>query len=346
MSENEFQTQGLPAAPGMSRVQKLALGAGLIAVPLGAAFFYAHLKESERRADKAMEEGANYDVSALRQVDPALIKYHETGRIETGMRQPRAIAVDAQGRLLVAGDQMIRVMSRRGERIADLSLEGDPVAVAGSPDGTIFVGLKDHVEVYGADGKRKSVWPAFGKGSQLTCIAVIGGEVYVADAGRRVVQRCGFDGKVLGELGRADESRGVRGLVVPSAHLDVAGGANGRIWISNPGRHSLESYTPDGEMQSFWGKLGVTVDAFFGCCNPSDFAVLSDGRIVTAEKGVPRVKVYAPDGQLQAVVASPDSFGGNMTGLDLAVDPSDHILVLEPGTSAVRVFVSNEKGAG
>jgi hypothetical protein len=35
-----------------------------------------------------------------------------------------------------------------------------------------------------------------------------------------------------------------------------------------------------------------------GCCNPACFALLSDGRIVTVEKGVPRIKVFrAEQGQ-------------------------------------------------
>ena len=32
---------------------------------------------------------------------------------------------------------------------------------------------------------------------------------------------------------------------------------------------------------------------FFGCCNPAQLAVLPDGRFVTAEKGIPRVKIYS-----------------------------------------------------
>lgn len=340
MTENIFP----PPAPPKSIGRKLGLGAALIAVPLGTAFLYSRLQESAQRHDRAAEEGAAYDVNVLRHVDPALIKYHELGRIETGMLAPRAIVTDAQGRLLVAGDRMVRIFTRTGQRLSDVVLSDTPGALAAAPDGTLYLGFKDHVEVYGADGHRKSVWASLGTGSHLTCIALSGDNVYLADAGRRIVERRSLEGKLIGEIGKADPARNIRGLIVPSPHLDVAVGANNTIWVSNPGRHSLESYNPEGELQTFWGKLGVTIDAFYGCCNPSDFALLSDGRIVTAEKGVARVKVYMPDGRLDAVVASPDSFGTNVTGLDLTVDPENHILVLEPGLSSIRVFARNEEG--
>ena len=82
------------------------------------------------------------------------------------------------------------------------------------------------------------------------------------------------------------------------------------------------------------------MEQFLGCCNPSDFALLSDGRIVTAEKGVPRVKVFKDDGHFQSVVATPDSFGDNRAGLHLAADADGRVLVLEPGTNSIRIFAA------
>jgi hypothetical protein len=55
------------------------------------------------------------------------------------------------------------------------------------------------------------------------------------------------------------------------------------------------------------------------------------------------VKVYNPDGTLVGLVAGPDSFEEMTVGLDLAVDSSDRILVLDPKKRAVRIFEA-EKG--
>jgi hypothetical protein len=100
----------------------------------------------------------------------------------------------------------------------------------------------------------------------------------------------------------------------------------------------MEAYTRDGELQRFFGSAGSAIEQFLGCCNPSNFAILSDGRIVTAEKGVPRVKVYSPQGALESVVAAPSQFGDNNSGLDLATDSQGRVLVLEPGLQVIRVF--------
>jgi hypothetical protein len=67
-------------------------------------------------------------------------------------------------------------------------------------------------------------------------------------------------------------------------------------------------------------------------------AIRKDGSFVTSEKGLVRVKIYAPSGELVGVVAPAKDFEKGIHGLDLAVDSKDRILVLDPGTSTVRVY--------
>ncbi|MBM3243119.1 hypothetical protein FJZ31_43220, partial [Candidatus Poribacteria bacterium] len=50
------------------------------------------------------------------------------------------------------------------------------------------------------------------------------------------------------------------------------------------------------------GYLSMDIDGFCGCCNPVNFAMLPDGRFVTCEKGLPRVKIYDADGTFSGVV--------------------------------------------
>ena len=60
----------------------------------------------------------------------------------------------------------------------------------------------------------------------------------------------------------------------------------------NPGRHKIEAYTFDGELETSWGTPATTIGGFSGCCNPTHIAMLPDGSFVTSEKGLARVKVY------------------------------------------------------
>jgi hypothetical protein len=56
------------------------------------------------------------------------------------------------------------------------------------------------------------------------------------------------------------------------------------------------------------------------------------------------VKIYQPDGHLESVVATPDQFGGNRAGIDLAADAQGRVLLLEPGTRGIRVFARADEG--
>lgn len=321
------------------------LGAALLMAPLAGYGAYQLYKQTERATESAkLAHAAAYDLTELKKVDAGLIKYQELKRIETGMKSPRAIAVDGQGNLLVAGERLVRRFSASGGFSDIISLAQAPFALASAPDGSIYVAMRGHVEVFSPDGKPKATWKAFGERAWITCIAIAGDEIYVADAGRRVVYRCAADGTVLAELGQADPAKGVAGLVVPSPHLDVAVGAEGLVWIANPGMHRLEAFRSDGQPDRQWGQAGTGVYEFFGCCNPTDFALLSDGSFVTAEKGIARIKKFHADGRFDCVVAAPDSFSENVVGLDLAGSANGQILVLERGTNVVRVFAPKSGG--
>jgi hypothetical protein len=136
----------------------------------------------------------------------------------------------------------------------------------------------------------------------------------------------------------------VPGLIIPSPHLDVAWRDATHLYVNDPGRHRVELYEVGGKLIGWWGTPSTALAGFSGCCNPTDLALLPDGRIVTAEKGIPRVKVYTPDGHLAGLVAGPDRFQELDAGMDLAADPEGRIFVLDPRARLVRVFV--QQGAG
>lgn len=322
--------------------KKLVWGVLLLVVPLGTVVLYAYVKQWSEARNRAQEAGAAYEDTALRQIDPDLVKYREVGQLDTGLKGPRAIAVDSTGQVYVGGDKLVRIFSPTSQPVKDIPLSDSPYCLAVGTQGRVYVGMKDHVEVFSPDGQRLAAWPSWGHRAYLTSLAVANNEVYVANAGERVVYRCNLDGKVLAELAKADPARGILGLIVPSPHLDVAVAGDGLIWIANPGRHQLEAYDPNGELQRFWGRPGTDVESFLGCCNPSDFALLADGRFVTAEKGVPRVKVYLADGRFDCVVVGPEAFGDYAGSLDVAIDKDNRVLVLQPGATMVRMYARKE----
>lgn len=279
-----------------------------------------------------------YNLDHLREVDASMIGYREIEAIPVNAKTLRTITVGAQGHLFVAADDAVLSLApdRRWTRL-DL---GDPaVALAEITDNQLLVAFEDHLEVWHLKKGRLATWQGFGEGSLITSVAVTEDGVLAADAGLKLIHRLCLGGRAMGRFAGRDSALGVAGLVVPSPYCDLAVAPDGFVWVVNPGRHTVENYAPDGQLRTSWGRAGMDIEGFCGCCNPTHLAVLADGSFVTAEKGLPRVKVYDVTGKLKTVVAPPAAFSENVVGLDLAVDGSGRILVLDPSRRTVRRFV-------
>lgn len=337
----------------MSPTGKKVLMAGLaLPVLVGAGLAGWKLRDwaADKDADaerKGQGPDAVYDESQLKLIDPVLRTWSQVKEIKTGLKTSEGMAILSGDRVAVVGEHELRVINGEGKVLASVKLDGDARAVA-SAGGKLYVGVGDHVQIYGEDGTAVATWAAPGMNSVITGIAVgADGQVWAADAGQRVIVQYDAAGKVVGKLGVKDEAKRVPGFVVPSPHLDVAvvgTGAATMIWANNPGRHELEAFATDGTLMRKWGEAGFTVERFAGCCNPTDFAIFTDGRFVTSDKGVPRVRVWSPDGKLLSVVAGVEALGEQVGGLDVAIDGGGRVWLNHARQGVIRVFA--EQGAG
>ncbi|MBN1361441.1 MAG: NHL repeat-containing protein [Sedimentisphaerales bacterium] len=337
---------------GMIKTQVLV--GVLIAVAAVVGLVAVVLVDTTGEQGSGLSRAYDLDVERLARFDPNLILYEEARPpLATGFECSRAIAVDASGRLYLAGDKVIQVLDRVGVVERLITPLGEPYCLAVTPEGTLYVGLNDHVEVFDAAGQSVSSWESLGEKAVLTSIAVSGNDVFLADAGNEIVWHYAAMGKLIGRIGEKDPDRNVPGLIVPSAYFDVAVGPDGLLRVANPGRTRIELYTFGGDLELAWGQGGLTIEDFCGCCNPANFAMFADGSHVTAEKGIVRVKVYHPDGSFKGVVAGPDQLvkGGatrvfesvedaKRGGFDVAVDAEGQVYVLDTIENVVRVFES------
>lgn len=331
-------------------IPNLIIGTVVAMALLGALFAMVRLR-SPAQQQLGLGEAFTYDMGVLRQTDPRLILYHETEKLSTGFETAVAIAVGPNDRTYVAGDRSIRAFDSSGRRLLEVDLPDGPRCVTVSADGNIFVGFREHVEVYSSEGRLGDQWPSLGPQSLLTSIAVSDGHVFVADAGRRRVMHYLISGELVNSIGQKDEAQGVAGFVVPHPYFDLAVGTDGLLRVANPGRHRIEFYTFDGVLELWWGEVSMQIEGFAGCGNPVNFALLPDGRLVTCEKGLPRVKIYTSQGMFAGVVAGAEQFpdyrfdgvsGDGNRELDVAVDSRGRILVLDTAGQIVRIFVPNE----
>jgi hypothetical protein len=320
----------------MNRRQALKYGAlGLGAAAAAGAL--AWLARAGRQSDPEHED--LYDDARFRHTDPALVRYRELAPIPTGLLKPRGLALAADGRLYLAGDRTVAVVGADGGRIADWPCQGETRVLAVRGDGTVLVGLRDRIQML-TEGTITATWEPPSEGAVITCLAAqADGDVYAADAGNRTVWRY-RNGKPCGRLG----GDGDDGFIIPSPYMDVRIGPDGTVWVADTGRYRIEGFAPDGTRRRAWGHQGFDPAGFCGCCNPANFAICPDGRFITAEKGLPRVKRYSAQGEFECVVAPTESFPPNAVGLDLAVAADGRVLVLDPAARAVRVFVPAEAG--
>jgi hypothetical protein len=293
-------------------------------------------------ASPAAKEGLGgdfrYDVERLRRTDPKWVCGGETDPMTADVGRLRGVAVGPDDEIVVAGETAWAVLGKDGKTVSRSLLESPAQCVAVGPDGEIYLGVGDHVEVVDAARTGHAVW-GVGAGALITAIAATDDDVFVVDAAGKQVLRFSKSGEPRGHLAVKDEARGIPGLVIPSPYCDLAVGADDSLWVVNPGRHALENYRANGDLIGSWSQSADGIEGFCGCCNPTHVAITPNGRFVTSEKGLARVKLYSPVGDFVGVVAGPEQFDEGTVGLDLAVDSSGRILVLDPKRGAVRVFV-------
>jgi hypothetical protein len=297
-----------------------------------------------------------YDVDDLGQIDPNLILYEQVGDpIPTGFVHSRCIVAYGSA-IYVGGDQAVNRFNVTGEKAGSIALDDEIQCLAVGVDGTLVVGHKAHVEVYTAAGERLAKWETLGEQSILTSIALYETQVFVADAGNRVVWHYDVNGKRLGSIGKRDDERNVPGFIIPSPYFDLAVSADDLLRVVSPGRRRIEAYTFGGDFEFAWGTTSTNIKGFCGCCNPVNFAIGPDGEYVTCEKGIVRVKVYDYQGVFQGVVAGPEQLTPGVqsrvcetpdqcqsNGFDVAVDEQGHVYVLDTVEQVVRVFKRKDK---
>lgn len=295
--------------------------------------------------DNGREGQANpfaYDIKQYEKSGADLVHYSEAGGIPIDLPGASGIAIGPDDGIYVCGGETVLIFNYDGTERSYFKITGKARCLAVDKNGDLYLGAEDHVEVYDAKGENKAIWDSLGEQAIITSLAVAETGVFVADAGSKIVWKFDKSGRKIQRIGDKDESKDIPGFIIPSPYFDVAIDPDGFLWVANTGRHSLENYTLDGDFRSSWGEFGMEIQGFSGCCNPSHFVILEDGSFVTSEKGLPRVKVYDRIGGLVSVVASTDRFIEGTVGLDLAVDSSQKIFVLDPFQKRVRIFEKNK----
>ncbi len=291
---------------------------------------------SSERPDKSEVNPYEYNIDAYKTVKPELIKYKETKNFKIGFDNPTGLTIN-DDRIYLTGDRSLKIIDLNGNLLNEITFQVEPKTVE-ADSGKIFVALGKKILVFSSDGKQLNEWPLTDENSFITAISVFNGNVFVADAGMRKVLRFSEDGKLINEFEGKKGDDVVHGFIVPSPYFDLDVNQYGDLWVVNPGVHSLENYTYDGNLREFWESTGIEINGFSGCCNPAHFTFLEDGSFVTSEKGLVRIKVYKPSGEFNCVVAAPGKFKDGGEAPDVAVNSSGNVYALDFDRKIIRVF--------
>ncbi|MBT3382682.1 MAG: hypothetical protein HN778_06510 [Prolixibacteraceae bacterium] len=287
------------------------------------------------RPEKSGANPFKYDVDQFKNVDEELILYKETKNFKIGFESPAGISI-SNNLIYLAGDSKVSVIDFSGKLVKEFNLEGTPNSIKVG-NGKIFIAYETFLTIYDLEGNLLNKIDDFNENSFLKSIAVKGTEIFIADAGQRLIYRLSEEGVVLGNFDGKSSDEDF-GFIVPSPYFDLAFNAEGDLWVVNPGMHSFENYTGEGDLRTFWKNTSMETPGFSGCCNPAHFTFLPDGSFVTSEKGMVRIKIYKPSGEFFGVVAAPNKFVAEGHAPEVAVDDLGNVYALDFDKKLLRVF--------
>jgi hypothetical protein len=292
------------------------------------------------RPDKRKANPFEYSVEEFKDVDPELILYKESKNFNIGFDEPTGIVVNGD-RIYLTGDQNLKIINTSGQLLLNIDLPAQPKTVESFND-KIYMAVDNQVLEYDEEGNLLKEWGSPGENSILTSIAATDSIVFVADAGNRRVLKYSDEGELLLQFEGKSSDEVLHGFIIPSPCFDLAINDFDELWVVNPGMHALENYTFDGAQRGYWENTGIKIEGFSGCCNPSHFAFLPDGSFVTSEKGMVRIKVYKPSGELFGVVAPPKKFKDDGEAPDVSTDAEGNVYALDFDRKTLRVFEPKE----
>lgn len=210
--------------------------------------------------------------------------------------RPAALAFDASGHLLVV-DQLalyVDVLDRRLRPVTRLPIPaGHPSALAVAGDGTIYVGTTaeaSRVHRFRRDYTPDGAWGedgiAPGSLKDVSALTVLADTAVVVACERTdlAIQLFSPAGRYLRGFGTHEVGNG--NFTLPSGMFT---GADGRIWVLDEIRRSLQVLDADGSVVAVVAGGGTSLGAFE---HPSGLASDGRGLIAVSDRGIGRVQVF------------------------------------------------------
>ncbi len=243
--------------------------------------------------------------------------------------QPRGIAIDAAGDLLVS--------DYRNHVIRKITRTGQVLTIAGAPgiSGT-------------SDGSGSSARFTYPSGLAVTS----DGSVFVADSGNHVIRQIsnGIVSTLAGEKRYPGTSDGFGTQARFNYPFDVVVAASGDLFVADTHNHSIRRVTRNGQVTTFAGLSGeeghddgLTYEARFSY--PWGVGIAGDGWIYVADTRNHLIRKISPAGEVSTASGVARVYGTGDGGAldshynvptDVVVRPNGELLIIDSENAAVR----------
>ncbi|MDR2705454.1 MAG: hypothetical protein LBC02_06720 [Planctomycetaceae bacterium] len=272
-----------------------------------------------------------------RSVQTQWVGYVEDSVFFCEVNNPLCFASDGHDKFYIGDENppSVREFSIKTKQLRTIPLPFKPMAIAVGGSEQLFadqlvIAHSDRIAVYSMDGELRFSWQIPNTKSAIWSLAVTDHVIYAADTEQRLIYQFDEKGILLKTFGQpsakktnhdnsnSSNSESVETFSGFSVYLSpitlAVSRKTGLIHITNPGQYRVETFTSEGHWEPLlsWGNTSGDLAGFAGCCNPVSIAVLADGRIVTAEKFITRVKVFrvplrkGSTRRLDCIVAGPE----------------------------------------
>lgn len=292
---------------------------------------------TDSKPKKAKKNPYEYNVDEYKKVNQELISHSETRQFKIKTGEHGALATHG-GNIYFAGNQQLSVISPGGEMIRQFPVQASVRAID-VDDKNIVLVYRSAYQLFDHEGKVICDFNVKSDSSVFTSVAFWNDKIMVADAGMRKIyafDRSEISSTIISEIEGVSGAKNLHGFIIPSPYFELAVNNEDELWATNPGMHALQQYDLKGNLLDSWDKASMEIEGFTGCCNPAQFTFMADGRFVTSEKGMPRIKIYRADGSLESVVAPPSAFAGEKAPEIATMGES--IVALDFDQQMIRIF--------
>jgi hypothetical protein len=215
--------------------------------------------------------------------------------------------------IYIVTDDSVNIASIDGSRISafaiDASKKNADIAV---DDGEIYLLGYQEINVFNKYGSLVNTFEACSNNSLFASIALTEDYMFITDAENLNINKFTRKGDFAGFI------ESVHRFVIPTGEFDIEA-FNDTVYCVNSGRRLIESYLPDGRFLASFGVPGSAPGAFSGCSNPASIIFTSDGRLLTSEKGNPRVCLYERSGRFIEMLLNARMLGGGHEAYEIQV---------------------------